>query len=118
MVSVAKVVSLRAGIHIRGLVLMVTIPAQPDAPNAESRNKAVVVSWIIPADGGAPISAQTVRTYRNGQLVSSLTVDGATSSTRVTRLRNGVYYTFTVQARNSMGAGLESTPSVSVRLAR
>lgn len=95
-----------------------TVPAQPATPIAESRNKAVVVSWTIPADGGSAIVGQIIRAYTGGRVVSSLTVDGATSSTRVTRLRNGVDYTFTVQARNAVGLGLESAPSTPVRPAR
>ena len=95
-----------------------SVPAQPEAPTAESRNKAVVVAWIIPADSGAAITTQTVRAYSGGRVVSLVSVDGITSSVRVARLRNGVEYTFTVQARNSVGVGLESAPSAPVRPAR
>lgn len=95
-----------------------TVPAQPSAPLAESRNKAAVVSWAIPADGGSVITGQTVRAYTGGRVVATVVVDGVTSSTRVTRLRNGVDYTFTVQARNAVGVGPESAPSSPVRPAR
>ena len=89
-----------------------------DAPIAESRNKAAVVSWSIPSDGGAAITTQIVRAYLGSRVVSTVSVDGTTSSVRVPRLRNGVEYTFTVQARNSVGAGRESAPSAPVRPAR
>ncbi len=95
-----------------------TVPGQPDAPTAESRNKAAVVSWSIPGDGGAAITTQIVRAYLGSRVVSTVSVDGTTSSVRVPRLRNGVEYTFTVQARNSVGVGLESAPSAPVRPAR
>ncbi|MFZ8967058.1 MAG: S8 family serine peptidase [Ilumatobacteraceae bacterium] len=95
-----------------------TVPDQPDAPIAESRNKAAVVSWSIPSDGGAAITTQIVRAYLGSRVVSTVSVDGTTSSVRVPRLRNGVEYTFTVQARNSVGAGRESAPSAPVRPAR
>jgi len=95
-----------------------TVPDQPDAPIAESRNKAAVVSWSIPGDGGAAITTQIVRAYLGSRVVSTVSVDGTTSSVRVPRLRNGVEYTFTVQARNSVGAGRESAPSAPVRPAR
>jgi subtilisin family serine protease len=95
-----------------------TVPDQPGAPSVESRNKAVVVSWDIPADGGSVITSQIVRAYSSGRLTATVTVDGATTSTRVTRLRNGTEYTFTVQARNAIGVGPESAQSVPVRPSR
>jgi len=95
-----------------------TVPAQPGAPIAESRNKAAVVAWTIPVDNGAALITQIVRAYSGGRVVSSVSVDGVTSSVRVTRLRNGVEYTFTVQARNSVGIGLESAASAPVRIVR
>ena len=95
-----------------------TVPNQPSAPIAEARNKAAVVSWSVPDDGGSTITSQTVRTYSGGRLIASAVVDGVTSSTRITRLRNGTSYTFTVQARNAVGIGLESTQSNVIRPAR
>ncbi len=95
-----------------------TVPAQPGAPTAQSRNKAAVVAWTIPADNGAALTTQIVRAYSGGRVVSSVSVDGVTSSVRVTRLRVGVEYTFTVQARNSVGTGLESASSAPVRIVR
>ena len=92
-----------------------TAPAQPSAPIAEARNKAAVVTWGIPDDGGSTISSQIVRAYSGGRVVASIVVDGVTSSTRITRLRNGTDYTFTVQARNAVGVGAESPQSNSVR---
>ena len=95
-----------------------TAPDQPSPPNAEPRNKAAVVSWALPADGGSALVAQTIRAYVDGKVVRQLRVDGVTTSTRFTRLRNGVTYTFTVQATNGVGAGLESAPSNAVRPSR
>ncbi|MFM9002505.1 MAG: S8 family serine peptidase [Acidimicrobiaceae bacterium] len=88
-----------------------TAPAQPAAPIAEARNKAAIVSWSLPDDGGSAIVNQTIRTYQSGRLVATLRVDGVTTSTRITRLRNGVSYFFTVQATNSVGSSAESAAS-------
>ncbi|MFM8521364.1 MAG: S8 family serine peptidase [Acidimicrobiaceae bacterium] len=88
-----------------------TAPAQPAAPIAEARNKAAIVSWSLPNDGGSAIVNQTIRTYQSGRLVATLRVDGVTTSTRITRLRNGVSYFFTVQATNSVGSSAESASS-------
>ena len=88
-----------------------TAPAQPDAPIAEARNKAAIVSWSLPDDGGSAIVVQTIRAYRDGLVVASTRVDGVTTSIRITRLRNGASYYSTVQATNAVGASAESAPS-------
>ena len=88
-----------------------TAPAQPAAPIAEARNKAAIVSWSLPDDGGSAIITQTIRTYQSGRVVATTRVDGVTTSIRITRLRNGVSYYFTVQAANSVGASVESAAS-------
>ncbi|MFM8854734.1 MAG: fibronectin type III domain-containing protein, partial [Acidimicrobiaceae bacterium] len=88
-----------------------TAPAQPAAPIAEARNKAAIVSWSLPDDGGSAIVSQTIRTFQSGRLVATLRVDGVTTSTRITRLRNGVSYFFTVQATNAVGSSAESAAS-------
>jgi len=95
-----------------------TAPAQPAAPTAEARNKAAIVSWSLPSDGGSAISSQTVRAYSGGRVVSTLRVDGVTTSTRISRLRNGTDYSFTVQATNAVGSSAESAQSNVVRPAR
>ena len=95
-----------------------TAPAQPSAPIAEARNKAAIVSWSLPDDGGSAITAQTIRTYSGGRVVATTRVDGVTTSTRISRLRNGVDYSFTVQATNAVGSSAESTQSNVVRPAR
>ena len=88
-----------------------TAPAQPAAPISEARNKAAIVSWSLPDDGGSAIVVQTIRAYRDGLVVASTRVDGVTTSIRITRLRNGANYYFTVQAANAVGASAESAPS-------
>jgi subtilisin family serine protease len=93
---------------------LVSIPSQPGAPLAEPRSKAAIVSWQFPNDGGSAITAFVVRAYSEGRVVLSVTVSGSTSTTRVTRLRNGVGYTFTVQARNAVGSSSESLPSATI----
>ncbi|MGA0081924.1 MAG: S8 family serine peptidase, partial [Ilumatobacteraceae bacterium] len=88
-----------------------TAPAQPAAPIAEARNKAAIVTWSLPDDGGSAIVSQTIRAYKGGRVVATTRVDGVTTSTRITRLRNGASYFFTVQATNAVGSSAESAPS-------
>jgi len=88
-----------------------TAPAQPAAPVAQARNKAAIVSWTLPDDGGSAIVSQTIRTYLDGRVVASTRVAGVTTSTRITRLSNGANYYFTVQATNAVGTSAESAAS-------
>ena len=69
------------------------------------------VTWSAPAnDGGAAITGYTVTASPGG---ASATTDGATSAV-VKGLANGRPYTFTVTARNAVGAGSASAPSAPV----
>lgn len=93
---------------------IVSVPDRPGAPLAEPRNKAAIVSWQLPKDGGSALTAFVIRAYTGGRVVSSVTVSGSTSTTRFTRLRNGTAYFFTVQARNAVGSSPESLPSATI----
>jgi hypothetical protein len=67
------------------------------------------VSWTAPADTGtAAIIGYTV-TWQPGNI--SLDAPASARSFTVTGLTNGTGYTFTVTARNSVGAGVPSLPS-------
>ena len=94
------------------------MPAQPSAPIATARDKGAVVQWVIPADGGSAITAQTLRVFSGTKLVKTLSVGAATNALRVSGLRNGTSYTFTVAAINAIGAGPQSPRSNSVVPAR
>jgi hypothetical protein len=93
---------------------IVSVPDRPGAPLAQPRNKAAIVSWQLPNDGGSALTAFVIRAYTSGRVVASVTVSGSTSTTRFTRLRNGTAYFFTVQARNAVGSSSESLPSATI----
>jgi len=88
--------------------------AKPEAPFASPRNKGAAVQWIIPADGGSPITGQTVRVFRGTALVKSVAAGASSNALLVKGLRNGISYTFTVSATNAIGAGPQSAKSNSV----
>lgn len=68
------------------------------------------VSFTAPADnGGSAITGYTVTSTPG-----NITATSATSPIVVTGLTNGVSYTFTVHATNSVGDGPESDPSNAV----
>ena len=99
-------------------------PAAPTAVGATPAVRSAVVSWTAPnPTGGAPISAyQVTATPVPGSIppgvsapARTVTVSGSPAATMATvgSLANGVSYTFTVRARNSVntGYGPASTPS-------
>ena len=92
-----------------GPVVSATVPGAPSAVVATSyQNAQSSVSWSAPAStGGAPITLYTVSSSPGG---FTCTTTGATSCV-VTGLTNGVGYTFSVTATNSVGASVASSPS-------
>lgn len=93
--------------------------APPDAPlrvGAVPLNQAARIDWIVPGNGGSPIVGYTIRSSSGNTVtqVSGTAAPGATMDATVGGLTNGVAYTFTVTATNSMGTSAPSTPSPSV----
>ena len=89
----------------------VTLPNAPAAPVAVPGNAQVSVSFTpltAPADGNSPIISYTVTSTPSG-----ITATGGGSPIVVSVL-NGVPYTFTVKARNSVGTGADSAASNTV----
>jgi hypothetical protein len=89
--------------------------AVPGAPTIGTASLAgptsATVSWTAPADnGGSPITGYDVAASPAGPTCSTT---GATSCT-VTNLTSGTSYTFTVVARNAVGAGPASGASNAV----
>jgi len=89
------------------------VPATPTAPTAVAGDGQATVNWTAPYNNGAAITEYTIVT-------SPVRIGGNYSWTSgplsavITGLTNGTSYTFTVQARNSNGAGSTSSSSASV----
>ena len=92
-----------------------TAPARATSVSARPRVRAVRVRWVLGADGGSPLVGAKVRVYRQGERVRTVTVPADATWTRVTRLRAGVAYRFSVVVRNAFGTSPESAKSRSVR---
>ncbi len=97
-----------------------TVPGAPLNPTATPGNAQASVVWDAPAsDGGSPIISYTVQAFDGG-----VAVRGGTCTVRspftspltclVTGLSNGVAFTFTVAATNSVGTGVPSEQSAAV----
>ena len=84
-------------------------PGAPTEVTASADDGEATISWTAPAsNGGSPVTAYTV-TSSHGD-----TWETSGTSLTVTGLTNGIGYTFTVQARNWVGAGPWSLPSAVV----
>ncbi|HEY3924872.1 MAG TPA: fibronectin type III domain-containing protein [Acidothermaceae bacterium] len=88
-----------------------TVSGSPTGVTAAAGNGNAYVSWTAPvSNGGSPISSYTVKSSPGGFTATSSTVTPLT----VSGLTNGVSYTFTVTATNTVGASAPSTPSTPV----
>jgi hypothetical protein len=89
-----------------------TVPDRPVSVVATAGNGQATVSFIAPYNGGATITGYTVSSLPAGGVDTQA---GTTSVSHVvTGLTNGVAYTFTVTATNSVGTGAASSVSNSV----
>ncbi|MEI8050728.1 MAG: pentapeptide repeat-containing protein, partial [Actinomycetes bacterium] len=92
----------------------VTFTALPNAPTGVSAvggQGSGTVSWVAPVNtGGLSLTGYKVTASPGGQ--TCLTAGG--TSCTVSGLTNGTPYTFTVQAKNSLGYGASSSASSSV----
>ncbi|MGI6778794.1 MAG: fibronectin type III domain-containing protein [Acetivibrionales bacterium] len=87
-----------------------TVPDAPTNVTATAGDGKATVSFTAPAfDGGSEITGYTVKSNPGG-----ITATGTTTEIEVTGLTNGVSYTFTVTATNSVGESLASSESNSV----
>lgn len=94
-----------------------TVPGAPTNVTANAGNATATVSWAAPAgDGGSPITSYTVSSFAGGTpsgLPASV-AGGGQNTALVAGLTNGVTYTFSVHATNSIGEGPESAQSAPV----
>jgi hypothetical protein len=90
-----------------------TAPGAPTGVSATAGNADATVSFTAPAsDGGSPITGYTMTSNPKGGVDANA---GKTSTTHTMKgLKNGIAYTFTVTAKNKVGTGPASSPSLPV----
>src|SRR5262249_29080008 len=89
-----------------------TVRSAPTGVTATAGNGQATMSWTAPSSSGSgAVTSYTVTASPGGQ---TATVNGSTTTARVSGLTNGTPYTFTVTATNAAGTGPASTASNSV----
>ena len=95
--------------------LTVSAPGRAVRPEASARRRAAAVTWVQGDDGGSRITRQIVRVYRGTTRIGAFTIPGDVTGVRVTGLRPGKVYRFSVIAKNAFGKSAESRRSNKVR---
>jgi subtilisin family serine protease len=82
-----------------------TVPAAPANVTATAGRRSATVTWVIGANGGSPITGQTVAMYKNGSFVRNYSLSATATRVTFSKLTAGATYTFAVSARNALGTG-------------
>lgn len=88
-----------------------TAPIAPTITKVNLFKNAARIFWSLSPDGGSPLTGHIVRVWERGQLVKKIEVSGSATEARVSGLKWGVPYTFTVLAVNAIGASEDSQVS-------
>jgi subtilisin family serine protease len=92
----------------------VSAPSAPTGVTAVAGKRSATVSWTLGADGGSPLTGQTVVIRTGTTRVGTVAVGATTTSVKVGGLKPGTAYTFTVTATNAVGTSPESVASNAV----
>jgi subtilisin family serine protease len=88
-----------------------TVPVAPVLTGTSTQKTAIRVNWQISPNGGAPITSHVVKVWENGLMTRELAAGATATSLRLSGLKIGVSYTFTVVAVNSVGRSADSNVS-------
>ena len=92
-----------------------TKPSRAAKPTAGAKRRSATVTWVQGDDGGSPLTKQVVRVYQGKKRVGAFRVPGDITGVRVTGLKPGKVYRFTVIEKNAFGTSPESAKSNKVR---
>jgi subtilisin family serine protease len=88
-----------------------TPPVAPVLTGISTFKTSANVSWDISPDGGSPLLSHEVYVWERGQAIKKIVVGAASTSLKVSGLKRGRLYTFTVRATNAIGQSLDSNVS-------
>jgi hypothetical protein len=92
-----------------------TVPVAPTGVYATPGNGSTTLTWIAPTNNcGRQVTDYKITPYIGSAAQSAIRTGSAATTANVTGLTNGVTYTFTVAAINSIGAGPDSARSNAV----
>lgn len=88
-----------------------TVPVAPELTGLTVFKTTARVAWNISSDGGSELLSHEVYVWERGQAIKKITVGGSATSAKVSGLKRGRPYTFTVRATNAIGQSLDSNLS-------
>lgn len=88
-----------------------TVPVAPVLTGLSTFKTSASVFWEISPDGGSPLISHEVYVWERGQAIKKVTVSAAATSAKISGLKRGRAYTFTVRALNAIGSSLDSSVS-------
>lgn len=88
-----------------------TVPGAPTSVAGTPGDEEITLTWVAPADnGGSAITGYVITPYIASVAQTPINVGNVTTY-EITGLTNGIEYTFTVAATNSVGTGSDSSAS-------
>jgi subtilisin family serine protease len=88
-----------------------TVPVAPVLTSILGVKTTVTVNWQISPDGGSPLIEHHIIVWERGLAARKIVVGPGQTSVKVSGLKRGRAYTFTVRAVNAKGASLDSNVS-------
>jgi hypothetical protein len=88
-----------------------TVPVAPVLTSILGVKTTVTVNWQISPDGGSPLIEHHIIVWERGLAARRIVVGPGQTSVKVSGLKRGRTYTFTVRAVNAKGVSLDSNVS-------
>ncbi len=88
-----------------------TVPVAPVLTGIVGVRTTVTVNWQISPNGGSPLISHEVVVWERGLAARKIVVGPGQTSLKVSGLKRGRAYTFTVRAINAVGSSLDSNVS-------
>ncbi len=90
-----------------------TVPVAPVLTSILGLKTTVTVNWQISPDGGSPLIEHHIIVWERGLAARKIVVGPGQTSVKISGLKRGRAYTFTVRAVNAKGESLDSNVSAS-----
>jgi subtilisin family serine protease len=88
-----------------------TVPVAPVLRGISTFKTSARINWDISPDGGSAITSHELFVWEGGQAIKKIIVAASSTEAKVSGLKRGRSYTFTVRSRNSIGLSQDSNLS-------